>query len=539
MRAVRVLIILAFVVVLGVPFLVRAQRTGGEAAADAGREAPAVIIVTPHVEQIRSEFGEAFSRWHQRVHGSPARVDWRAVGGTSEILKLLEAQYIAAAKHGQVSVADGTPAAPPGTVGFDLMLGGGSYEHTKLKRGVSVEAPGPGAVAVTLKFPMSVPAGFSRAQFDEWFGENAVGTQTLYDPEQYWLGTALSGFGIVYNRDVLREIGVAEPETFADLTDPRYAGLIALADPRLSGSVTTTYESILNNGGWEKGWRTLRELSANARYFASSSTKPPMDVAAGDAAAGLSIDFYGRGQAQSVLRPGEAAGSGRVGYVDPKGAVYIDADPVSVLLGGPSPELARRFVEFCMTEEAQLLWQLPSRHDPRSANNPVGSDGERMGPLQYELRRMPSQRRVYAEYLPHFVDQVDPFVLATDVKSRGWRDSIAPMMAAFGIESLDEQREAWRAVLTAREGAVHDPALRPLLEEMEKAFFAMPTHTIVHEDGRVERLEFNEKNYKAIAEDTQKWRHPVKAAKAKIEYTGFFRESYRRVVDLWNTRPRS
>ncbi len=84
-----------------------------------------------------------------------------------------------------------------------------------------------------LKFPMSVPAGFSKAQLDEWFGENAVGAQTLYEPEQYWLGTALSGFGVVYNRDVLKELGIQDPETFIDLTDPKYAGMLALADPRI------------------------------------------------------------------------------------------------------------------------------------------------------------------------------------------------------------------------------------------------------------------------------------------------------------------
>src|SRR5690606_17069006 len=174
----------------------------------------------------------------------------------------------------------------------------------------------------------------------------------------YWLGTALSGFGIVYNRDVLEELGLPEPESFDDLTAFGYFNLLALADPRMSGSVTTTYESILNNQGWDSGWRTLREMAANSRYFATSSTRPPIDVSQGDAAAGLAIDFYGRGQAQEVMAAGETAETSRVGYVDPKGAVYIDADPVSILRGGPSPELAQRFVEFLLTDEAQALWQM-------------------------------------------------------------------------------------------------------------------------------------------------------------------------------------
>ncbi len=110
------------------------------------------------------------------------------------------------------------------------------------------------------------------------------------------------------------------------------------------------------------------------------------------------------------------------------------------------------------------------------------------------------------------------------------------MMAAFGIEPFEEQQEAWHAVLAAREAARLDSSLRPLLEEMEAAFFAMPVHTVERADGSSEKLEFNEKNYKAIADDTSKWRDPVRSAKAKIEYTDFFRRSYRKVVDLWRKR---
>ena len=41
-------------------------------------------------------------------------------------------------------------------------------------------------------------------------------------------------------------------------------------------------------------------LAANARYFTDSSQKPPIDVAQGDCAAGICIDFYGRAQAEAV-----------------------------------------------------------------------------------------------------------------------------------------------------------------------------------------------------------------------------------------------
>lgn len=528
MNPAKFLVIAAFLIVLAMPFAVRSLQPGeSRPSGKAGSDSLSLIVVTPHVEQIRSEFAEAFSAWHRRHHGEGVRIDWRAVGGTSEILKLLEAQYGAALRNGQIRIDDdGRPVAPPGTISFDLMFGGGSFEHGRLKRGISHSFERKGNQS-RVNIPMSIPAGFDQAYLDEIFGENRIGGQQLYDPEQYWIGTALSGFGIVFNRDVLRQLGLDEPAAFRDLADPRYAGMLALADPRQSGSVTTTYESILNKEGWDQGWRILRELCANSRYYASASTRPPVDVAQGDAAAGLAIDFYGRGQAQIVMRPGETPETCRVGYVDPKGAVYIDADPASLLLGGPNPELARRFVEFSLTPEAQALWQMHARSGPNAASNPIGEDGEPMGPRRYELRRIPVRRSMFEpEFMRHYVDKSNPFELASPMMPRGWRDAIAPMMGAFGIDTAAEQRAAWRHLSKARELRGF-PA--ETLAEMERLFYAMPVHRT--QDGR--DLEFNEENYRAISDDTSRWRDPVKSQRARIGYTGFFRENYRDVSDLW------
>ena len=164
-----------------------------------------------------------------------------------------------------------------------------------------------------------------------------------------------------------------------------------MADPRQSGSVLTELDCILSNLGWERGWKLLRELSANARYFTNTSTKPPLDVSQGEAAAGLAIDFYGRGQAQAITPAGSDHVRARVGYVEPRGLTAIDADPVSIVRGGPNPALARRFVEFCLSEEGQALWQLPARTDPRSAVSPRAPDGLPFGPERTALR--PSLRK--------------------------------------------------------------------------------------------------------------------------------------------------
>lgn len=560
MRVSQLLILLGLVVVLGVPFALRPAARGGPGSGDA----LTLVVITPHVPQIRDEFAAGFDRWHRRVYGRAVKIDWRVPGGTSEILKQLESQYVAATKNFQLDFTDPrNPKAAPGTIPEDLVFGGGSYDHGRLKRGIMMNMNVVTAEKIEarpVQIPMSEPAGFSRERLDAWFGENRIGAQKLYDPEQFWIGTALSGFGIVYNRDVLARLGLPEPERFEDLTSAGYVHQLDLADPRQSGSVATAMDSILNRAlfdeaeragwseelaaalsakgpweprvmdahgpgvqrGFERGWRLLREMSANARTFTNSSTKPPIDVSEGEAAAGLAIDFYGRGQAQAVLAPGQDPREGRVGYVDPKGTVYIDADPVSILRGGPHPELARRFVEFVLSEEGQALWQFHAAGSPAGAGNPRGPDGLPMGPAREELRRMPVRRVMYEKYGGFMIDKANPFELASRTLAAGWRTAIAPMMGAFAIDTAHEQREAWRAIQRARGDAAFP---RDRLEQMEDLFFAWPPTPV---DGK--SLAFTAANYPAIRAEWAK--DPSPLPRLAISYTRFFKRSYERVVDL-------
>lgn len=523
----RALILLLLAVIVGIPFLMRPRVAPGVRE----KGVRTVVVVTPHVAQIRLEFERAFARWHAREFGAPARVVWLVPGGTSEIFKQLVSKYNAAIRQGEIK-PDGSCA--PGVIPIDVMMGGGSYDHGRLKTARDVVAEtyvdGPGGREKKLvNVPMSVPAGFSREEMEGWFGANSIGVASLYDPGdpakgdpgQFWIGTALSCFGVVYNKDVLASLGLPEPTTFEDLARPELIGNIALSDPRQSGSMSTSLDAILSHYGWEKGWRLIREMCANTRYFTNQSTKPPIDVAQGEAAMGLAIDFYGRNQAQSVVAPGRDVRESRVGYVDPRGATSIDADPVSILRGGPDPEMARRFVRFCLSEEGQALWQFAPTGTAAGAKNPRGPDGEPMGPREYSLRRMPVERRMYAKYAEAMTDRVDPFDLATTTKPAGWRDGIGVMMGAFACDIADEQRAAWAALNRARRAGSANVA------EMERLFYEFPVTRV---DGK--ELAFTPENFRAIRGCWEEARKAGTMADVQVAYTAFFRGRYASVVRL-------
>ena len=74
-----------------------------------------------------------------------------------------------------------------------------------------------------------------------------LGGLPLYDrasPPQ-WFGTALSSFGIAYNRDVVAHLGLPEPKTWRDLADARYRSWIVMADPTLSSSAKAAYMTVV------------------------------------------------------------------------------------------------------------------------------------------------------------------------------------------------------------------------------------------------------------------------------------------------------
>lgn len=406
----RIAVLGLLAAIVGVPVVLRP----GEAGVGDGTAARRLVVITPHNEQVRYEFGLAFSRWHRQHFGEPVVIDWRAMG-TSDIERQLLAEY-AAAGH-----------AP--TIGYDVAFGGGDFLFDARIR------------------PVLQPIALDPTFLHAVYPSPTLAGRKLYDPGGAWFGVALSSFGIVYNKQVLGLRGLSVPRSWSDMADPRLDGWVALADPAHSGSVRATYDAIVQAYGFERGWATLRRIGANARYFALDATRVPLDVSAGEAAEGMCIDFFGRYQ-QSVV------GVDRIGYVVPD-ATAITADPAAVLKGAPHPDLARRFIEFLLSEPGQRLW--------------CERVGERDGPVKYALGRFPIRRDLYTpEAMAHRKQTTDPFTIARPLPpgTPSYFRVMPTVMAAMAIDTHDDLVGAWRAI--DRE---HDPVKR---RRMEAVFDALP-----------------------------------------------------------------
>ncbi len=419
-----------------------------------------LVIVTPHNEQIRSEFSRGFVRWHEQNFGEVVDVAWNAPGGTTEIRRMLVAQYEAALRHG---VAPGGDA--------DVLFGGGSYEFELLSRPVKVRV-GDEERTTTILEPCT---WMTPVALEELYGPNSVDGRAIYDPKLHWFGAALSTFGIVSNVAQCEARGIDPPDSWKDLADPAFFEAIALSNPAQSGSVATAFETILQRLGWERGWQVLRRAAANSNQILASSSVIPTTVGAGESCAGIAIDFYGRYQVQALEEHAVETGLtsiDRLAFHTPVGESVVDADPVAILRGAPNAELAKRFVLFCLSLEGQLLWQLPHGPDPLCGYQP---------PENYSLRRMPARRAAYACCESCFVDEVDPFANQSPLTSDpNFRDFVGPMFVAMAMDHSSELRSAWKAIFShpayppgggiVTAADVSDPTLKGWLT----AFDAMP-----------------------------------------------------------------
>lgn len=505
----KIVIVGLLVIVVGVPVLLRPASDASSSAAGG-----TLIISSPHNEQIRFEFSRGFNEYRKSLGQEPVFFDWRVSGGTSDQRKQIISQYKSAAA--QNAEDDG--------IGLDLWFGGGEYDHGKLAKGVKIERENATGEMVELTIPVSVPPTLPEGLLNAVFQRERIGGEKLYHKDLRWIGTALSSFGIVYNRDVVAMVGAREPVTWADMHQPELVGWVALADPAHSGSIAATYHTILRRQGWADGWSMLRRVFANSRYFTASASKVPVDVSSGEAAAGMCIDFYGRFQAGAI-------GGDRVGYVDPVGLTSTTADPISLLRGAPNRELAEQFIAWVLSKDAQRLWQ-----------RRVGTPG---GPVKYELRRQPIREDLYTDgEKQHWADpEIDPFRLAKPMPRAmpsvfGY---VAPISHAMAIDVHHDLVAAWQAILSTPDDHPNKPA-------MLEAFDAMPPElTLTWPEPRLAATwlavvqDPEHPDYDVVAKtlsgfvdnmDARYEDDPDQKLRDRLTWTRFFQDQYRQVVEL-------
>lgn len=172
-----------------------------------------------------------------------------------------------------------------------------------------------------------------------------VGTYPIHDPDGFFFGFALSGYGMMWNKPYLQAHKLKPPAEWTDLIDPSYYGHLAISAPSRSGTTHLTVEAILQAYGWEKGWALLLNMGGNMAVVTERSFGVPEGVNNGQYGIGIVIDFFGLSAISSGFP---------VDFAYPSMTPIVPAN-VGIVKGGPNSENAKRFVNYLLSEEGQVL----------------------------------------------------------------------------------------------------------------------------------------------------------------------------------------
>jgi iron(III) transport system substrate-binding protein len=167
------------------------------------------------------------------------------------------------------------------------------------------------------------------------------------DPGGKWTGISPLPMVIIYNKNLVSEADA--PQSWADLTDPKWKGKIAYADPTASGSAYTQLCTMLTAYGKDngKGWEFIKKFVENLDgKLLSSSGDVPKKVNDGEYSVGLTLEK----EAMLYLNA-----NGSIGMTYPSDGTSTVPDAIAMIKNCKNKENAKKFIDFVAGKELQSL----------------------------------------------------------------------------------------------------------------------------------------------------------------------------------------
>ena len=276
-----------------------------------------------------------------------------------------------------------------------------------------------------------------------------VGSYPINDRDGMYFGFAASGYGIMWNERYARANKLPDPKEWQDLAKPAFYDHVSIAAPSRSGTTHLTIETILQGEGWEKGWRTVKEMAGNFRNVTERSFGVPEAVNSGQVGVGIVIDFFAFA-AQAANFP--------VKFAYPSVTTVVPAN-IGIVANAPNRTGAEAFVEFILSPRGQEVLLEPG------------------------IRRLPVNTATYpkapAGYPNPFKDPQFQKMMLFDVDKSESRtavvDTLFDQIISFQLEGL---KAATKAVHDAEAAlAKKDNAqARTLVNEARDLIAAMPVN---------------------------------------------------------------
>ncbi len=185
------------------------------------------------------------------------------------------------------------------------------------------------------------------------------------DPDGAWTGIYVGALAIGINRKVLADRGLPEPTSWAELTDPKYKGLVSMAHPATSGTAFTALSTIvqLNGKDVDRGIAYFKALSQNIKEFETQGSAPARLAARGTIA--IAVVFP-----HDVIATNEDIGSSLKTVFPSEGTGY-EIGGMGLLKNAPNQDQGKQFMDWALSPKAQELgplftaYQIPTNPDAK------------------------------------------------------------------------------------------------------------------------------------------------------------------------------
>ncbi len=174
---------------------------------------------------------------------------------------------------------------------------------------------------------------------------SAIGIPERFkDPEGYWTGFSARSRVIVYNTKLVKT--EEAPKSVLDLTEPKWKGQVAIADPRF-GTTSFHVAALYAELGDERADEFFRKLKANdVKIVAANSVVRDM-VARGEMKVGLT-DTDDVNVALEDKQPVAMIFPDRDGM-----GVPVMPNMVSLIGGAPHPETGKKLIDYLLSPEVE------------------------------------------------------------------------------------------------------------------------------------------------------------------------------------------
>lgn len=111
------------------------------------------------------------------------------------------------------------------------------------------------------------------------------------DNHNKWVTWERQAGAIIVNTQVLDKYGLEAPKSYEDLLRPEYQNLVAMPDPKSSGTGYFFYKNWVNEWGDEGALSYVDSLEKNLKQFTESGSGPVKLMIQGETAVGLALTF--------------------------------------------------------------------------------------------------------------------------------------------------------------------------------------------------------------------------------------------------------